>query len=60
VGLINRVVSSEQSHLGGPRRSLRPGERPHSALRRDQRMLHAWRSGGVAAADAVTHAKDQS
>jgi enoyl-CoA hydratase/carnithine racemase len=56
-GLINRVVPAgglseegrafAQTLAGGPTRA-------HAATKR---MLHAWRSGGVAAADQVTHAE---
>jgi enoyl-CoA hydratase/carnithine racemase len=55
-GLINRVVPADsltgegrafaQSLASGPTRA-------HAATKR---MLHAWRSGGVAAADQLTHA----
>ena len=56
-GLINRVVPARglseegrafaQSLASGPTRA-------HAATKR---MLHAWRSGGVAAADQVTRAE---
>jgi enoyl-CoA hydratase/carnithine racemase len=56
-GLINRVVPADgligegrafaQSLASGPTRA-------HAATKR---MLHSWRSGGVAAADRVTHAE---
>lgn len=56
-GLINRVVPADS--LDGEGRafaqSLASGPtRAHAATKR---MLHAWRSGGVAAADLVTHAE---
>src|SRR5947208_1796700 len=56
-GLINRVVPADS--LTGEARafaqSLASGPtRAHVATKR---MLHAWRSGGVAAADRVTHAE---
>jgi enoyl-CoA hydratase len=55
-GLVNRVVS-ETTLTGEGRafaRSLANGPtRAHAATKR---MLHTWRSGGVAAADEVTRA----
>jgi enoyl-CoA hydratase len=55
-GLINRVVPAGSLTREGRAfaRSLASGPtRAHAATKR---MLHAWRSGGVAAADQVTHA----
>jgi enoyl-CoA hydratase len=56
-GLVNRVVPADR--LTGEGRafaqSLASGPtRAHAATKR---VLHAWRSGGVAAADRVTHAE---
>src|SRR5690348_10631389 len=54
-GLVNRVVSAASLTEEGRAfaRSLASGPtRAHAATKR---MLHAWRSGGVAAADEVTH-----
>jgi len=53
-GLVSRVVPAENLVTDGSAfaRSLAAGPtRAHSATKR---MLHAWRSGGVAAADEVT------
>jgi enoyl-CoA hydratase/carnithine racemase len=56
-GLINRVLPAD--HLDGEGRafaqSLASG--PTRAHAVTKRVLHAWRSGGVAAADRVTHAE---
>jgi enoyl-CoA hydratase/carnithine racemase len=56
-GLINRVVPADS--LAGEGRafaqSLASG--PTRAHATTKRVLHAWRSGGVAAADRVTHAE---
>ena len=56
-GLVNRVVSAASLTEEGRAfaRSLASGPtRAHAATKR---MLHAWRSGGVATADEVTHAE---
>jgi enoyl-CoA hydratase/carnithine racemase len=56
-GLINRVIPagglSEEGRAFGQVLASGP-TRAHAATKR---MLHAWRSGGVAAADQVTHAE---
>jgi enoyl-CoA hydratase len=56
-GIINRVLPAE--NLSDEGRAFAQGlasgpTRAHAATKR---MIHAWRSGGVAAADAVTHAE---
>ena len=56
-GLINRIVpaSGLTSEARAFAQTLAHG--PTRAYAAAKRMLHAWRSGGVAAADAVTHAE---
>jgi len=56
-GLVNRVVPANQLTEEGRAfaRSLASG--PTRAYATTKRVLHAWRSGGVAAADRVTHAE---
>ena len=56
-GLINRVVPANRLTEEGSAfaRGLAGG--PTRAHATTKRVLHAWRSGGVAAADRVTHAE---
>jgi enoyl-CoA hydratase len=56
-GLINRVVPADRLTEEGSAfaRGLAGG--PTRAHATTKRVLHAWRSGGVAAADRVTHAE---
>jgi len=57
LGLVNRVVPAASLTEEGRAfaQSLATGPtRAHAATKR---MLHAWRSGGVVAADAVTRAE---
>src|SRR3984893_2562731 len=56
-GVINRVTPADRHAEEGRAfaRSLANG--PTRAHAKTQRVLHAWRSGGVAAADAVTLAE---
>ena len=56
-GLVNRVLPADR--LDGEGRAFAQGlangpTRAHAATKR---VLHAWRSGGVTAADQVTHAE---
>lgn len=56
-GLVNRVLPADR--LDGEGRAFAEGlangpTRAHAATKR---VLHAWRSGGVTAADQVTHAE---
>jgi len=59
-GLINRIVPPDRLTEEGSAfaRGLAGG--PTRAHATTKRVLHAWRSGGVAAADQVTHAEGPS
>jgi len=56
-GLINRVVPASSLSSEGRAFAQTLANGPTRAYATAKRMLHAWRSGGVAAADAVTHAE---
>jgi len=56
-GLINRVVPASSLTSEGRAFAQTLANGPTRAYAAAKRMLHAWRSGGVAAADAVTHAE---
>jgi enoyl-CoA hydratase len=56
-GLINRVVPSDQLAAEGRSFANALANGPTRAHTTTKRVLHAWRSGGVAAADEVTHAE---
>ena len=55
-GLINRVVAADTLTAEGRAFAERLAAGPTRAHATTKRVLHAWRSGGVAAADRVTHA----
>ena len=55
-GLINRVVPAGNLSAEGRAFGQRLASGPTRAHAATKRMLHAWRSGGVAAADQVTQA----
>jgi enoyl-CoA hydratase/carnithine racemase len=55
-GLINRVVPAGSLTREGRAFAQTLASGPTRAHAATKRMLHAWRSGGVAAADQVTHA----
>jgi enoyl-CoA hydratase/carnithine racemase len=56
-GLINRVVPADSLTAEGRAFAQSLASGPTRAHAATKRMLHAWRSGGVAAADQVTHAE---
>src|SRR6478736_10055327 len=56
-GLINRVVPAASLTEEGRAFAQSLASGPTRAHAATKRMLHAWRSGGVGAADAVTHAE---
>jgi enoyl-CoA hydratase len=56
-GLINRVVPAASLTEEGRAFAQSLANGPTRAHAATKRMLHAWRSGGMAAADAVTHAE---
>jgi enoyl-CoA hydratase len=56
-GLINRVVPADSLAEDGRAFAQSLASGPTRAHAATKRMLHAWRSGGVAAADLVTHAE---
>ena len=56
-GLINRVVPAGSLTSEGRAFAQTLASGPTRAYAATKRMLHAWRSGGVTAADAVTHAE---
>ena len=56
-GLINRVVPAGGLSDEGRAFARMLASGPTRAHATTKRMLHAWRSGGVAAADEVTHAE---
>jgi enoyl-CoA hydratase len=55
-GLISRVVPADTLTAEGRAFAGRLAAGPTRAHATTKRVLHAWRSGGVAAADRVTHA----
>jgi enoyl-CoA hydratase len=55
-GLISRVVAADTLTAEGRAFAERLAAGPTRAHATTKRVLHAWRSGGVAAADRVTHA----
>jgi enoyl-CoA hydratase len=56
-GLINRVVPARGLSEEGRAFAHSLANGPTRAHAATKRMLHAWRSGGVAAADQVTRAE---
>src|SRR5229473_3214797 len=56
-GLINRVVPANSLTPEGRAFAQSLASGPTRAHAATKRMLHAWRSGGMAAADAVTYAE---
>src|SRR6266849_153892 len=56
-GLINRVVPAASLTSEGRSFAETLANGPTRAYATTKRMLHAWRSGGVIAADKVTHAE---
>ena len=56
-GLINRVVPADRLTEEGRAFAQNLANGPTRAHAVTKRVLHAWRSGGVAAADAVTRAE---
>src|SRR6478752_7878704 len=56
-GLINRVVPASSLNSEGRAFAETLANGPTRAYAAAKRMLHAWRSGGVSAADKVTHAE---
>jgi enoyl-CoA hydratase/carnithine racemase len=56
-GLINRVVPANDLSEEGRAFASGLASGPTRAHATTKRVLHAWRSGGVAAADRVTHAE---
>ncbi len=56
-GLINRVLPARSLSEEGRAFAQSLARGPTRAHAATKRMLHAWRSGGVAAADRVTHAE---
>src|SRR5258706_9673936 len=56
-GLINRVVPANDLTEEGRAFASSLASGPTRAHATTKRVLHAWRSGGVAAADRVTHAE---
>jgi len=56
-GLINRVVPVDSLNEEGRAFAQNLANGPTRAHAVTKRVLHAWRSGGVAAADAVTRAE---
>jgi enoyl-CoA hydratase/carnithine racemase len=56
-GLINRVVPADSLTEEGRAFAQNLANGPTRAHAVTKRVLHAWRSGGVAAADAVTRAE---
>src|ERR1700730_16537275 len=56
-GLVNRVVPASSLTSEGRAFAQTLANGATRAYAAAKRMLHAWRSGGVAAADAVTHAE---
>jgi enoyl-CoA hydratase len=56
-GLINRVVPAASLTTEGRAFAETLANGPTRAYATTKRMLHAWRSGGVIAADKVTHAE---
>jgi enoyl-CoA hydratase/carnithine racemase len=56
-GLINRVVPANDLTKAGTSFARNLASGPTRAHATTKRVLHAWRSGGVNAADRVTHAE---
>jgi enoyl-CoA hydratase/carnithine racemase len=56
-GLINRVLPADRLDGEGRAFAQSLASGPTRAHAVTKRVLHAWRSGGVAAADQVTHAE---
>ena len=56
-GLINRVIPADRLDREGRGFAQSLASGPTRAHAVTKRVLHAWRSGGVAAADQVTHAE---
>jgi enoyl-CoA hydratase/carnithine racemase len=56
-GLINRVLPADRLAEEGRAFAQSLAQGPTRAHATTKRVLHAWRSGGVAAADRVTHAE---
>jgi enoyl-CoA hydratase/carnithine racemase len=56
-GLINRVIAADSLTTDGRAFAQSLASGPTRAHGTTKRVLHAWRSGGVAAADRVTHAE---
>ncbi len=56
-GLINQVVPADRLTEEGRTFAQSLASGPTRAHAATKRILHAWRSGGVAAADRVTHAE---
>ena len=56
-GLINRVLPADRLDAEGRAFAQSLASGPTRAHAVTKRVLHAWRSGGVAAADQVTHAE---
>ena len=58
-GLINPVIAADSLVGEGRAYAEALARGPTLAHATTKRMLHAWRSGGVAAADRVAHAEDR-
>jgi enoyl-CoA hydratase/carnithine racemase len=56
-GLINRVLPADRLDGEGRTFAQSLASGPTRAHAVTKRVLHAWRSGGVAAADEITHAE---